>query len=365
MIINISRYKTRKLCKRKSFNTYHRKLTSPSRSMNLVDGSAFHDGVAHGLATRDWKGALVSAREKFDQEKQAVVSLPGQEWLMEDHWDMAQKMIECYADAYKDQGIQVIQPECEFDVELPNSHHNCIWLHHEENIPGVGWMQNYGPPDPKAILEQRVRSPHGNHFGSDYKYRESCMCWQPHRFVGKTDAVVTWMNNIWLLEHKTTAISGEMFWNQWRLDVQPTGYIYGIQKALNVKVGGFILNAIIKPSEAQVANWNKKRKYGPPQTEKDYIKYEREAFLRSKEDLVRFEQDLIDECNDWERDVVRGRFPMSPLAGICNQYNRQCEYHTCCVTHDSQNELDALGKKDDDYVDVKTFEGVKSEGVNG
>lgn len=370
MIINISRAKQRLLCRKKSFNTYHRGLTEPNKSMNLVDGSAFHKGVAHGLATKDWEGAFVEAKASFIKEQEGVIQLPGTEWQMYDHWTLCEKMIQCYADAFKDQGIQVIQPECEFEVELPGTRHNCIWIHHLELSPDVhlntppttsNSMEKWGPPDPKAILEGRVKSPHywSAHYSQGPVIAEDptlCKCWQPHRFVGKTDAIVVWMGNIWLLEHKTTSISGEQFWTQWRLDIQPTGYIYGIQKALNTKVSGFILNAINKPSEGQVANWNKKRKSGPDKGIVDYIGYSREAFLRSPEDLLRFEHELITLCNDWERDIVSGSFPMSPLAGICNQYNRTCEFHSMCTCHDAQSEIEALGQRRVDYVDEKLIQ---------
>lgn len=353
MIINISRVKTRSLCRRKAFNVYHRHLTSPSRSMNLVDGGAFHKGVAAGLATKDWNHALVEAGKQFDEDRKSVVVLPELEFQMNDHKEMIEVMIGCYRDAFKDQGIQVIQPECEFDVELPDSHHNCINLHWLDSKDGVEY---WGPPPAEAIREKRVSSPHGVRHQAELERAElECPCYQPHRFVGKTDAVVVWNGMIWLLEHKTTAIMGEQFWAQWRLDIQPTGYIYGIQKSLNIKVGGFILNALYKPSEAQVSGWNKKRKYGPPQGEKDYIRYEREAFLRSPEDLQRFETELINTCNEWERDIINGSFPHDGFAatGACQQYNRTCDFHSACCNHDSQDELEALGRREKDYVDIK------------
>jgi len=366
MIINISRTKTRALCRRKSFTNYHRRLTSPGRSMNLVDGSAFHAGVARGLATKNWdhnplastevpcECAHCAAEEQFAKDRAEITILPELEYQLDDHRAMIDVMIDVYGDAFRDQGIQVIQPECEFDVALPNTHHNCIWLHHIElQKPSAAgdagqtavYEEKWGAPDPQAVLEGRIASPHQMEMGMD------CACWQPHRFVGKTDAVVVWNQMIWLLEHKTTAISGEQFWSQWRLDIQPTGYIYGIKKALGVNVGGFILNAINKPSESQVSNWNKKRKNGPPKEVKDYITYEREPFLRSQEDLDRFEKEIIGVCDDWERDIIRGHFPLDGAYNKgCNQYNRQCEFHAACVTHDAESELVILEPARRDYV---------------
>lgn len=348
MIINISRAKSRLLCRKRSFNLYHRGLTGERKSMNLVDGATFHKGVAVGLASGDWQRGMVEAKAEFDATKDTVVAIPGTEFEMEGHWALCEKMIECYAQEFKDQGIRVIQPECEFEVVLPQSHHHCIWLHHQEILEEPPFAREvWGAPDPKAILEKRIRPAVHN------EKTHPCACYQPHRFVGKTDAVVSWMNNIWLLEHKTTSISGEQFWAQWRLDMQPTGYIYGIQKALGLKVSGFVLNAIVKPSEAQVAAWNKRRKYGQPMEPKDYIKYEREAFLRSQEDLERFESELINLCNEWETDIVRGTFPMTPLSSSCANYNRVCDYHGMCVCHDAESEVANLVSRDKDYVDVK------------
>ncbi len=221
MIINISRVKTRGLCRRKSLNNYHRGLTSPGRSMNLVDGGAFHKGVAAGLATKDWGHALRVAQEGFEEEMKGVALLPELEFQLEDHKVLIEKMIQCYQEAFADQGIQVVQPECEFDVPLEGTEHSCIWLHHLEIDPsGVYLEEKWGPPSAQAILDQRVRSPHETYqdFLQKYQYipklAEECKCYTPHRFVGKTDAVVVWMNNIWLLEHKTTAISGEKFWRK-------------------------------------------------------------------------------------------------------------------------------------------------------
>lgn len=359
MVINISRLKTYSLCRRKAFNSYHRDLTDPKRSMNLVDGSAFHAGVASGLATKDWSKALEAARANFEDEKKDIPLIPGTEWQQEDHWDMIVKMVECYRDAFEGQGIQVIQPECEFDVELPDSKHHCIWLHHltpgpDKSSPWFHAVEHWGPPSPEDILAGRVMSPHQLEDGDDLDTK--CLCYGPHRFVGKTDAVVVWNGMIWLLEHKTTAILGEQFWAQWRLDIQPTGYIYGIQRSLGLKVGGFVLNAIWKPSEAQVSAWNKKRKNGADQAIKDYIKYEREPFLRSAEDLQRFERELIHSANEWERSIISGTFPHDGFANKgCQQYNRVCEYHSMCACHDAPNEMEALAQRERDYVDLKTL----------
>lgn len=349
MIINVSRVKSWRLCKRKAFNQYHRRLEAP-RSMNLVDGGAFHAGVAAGRASHDWKHAREVANEMFAEDVKKSTLLPEQEYLIEEHRSLVEGMIGCFEQQYEHEQYQIIQPECEFDVELPNSHHNCIWLHHVVWNPEI--QQHYeiwGPPKPEDVISGNMYSPHKTP-------AEDCSCYQPHRFVGKTDAVVSWNHNIWLDEYKTTSISGSQFWDQWQLDIQPTAYIYGIWKMLGVRPRGFLLNALRKPSEAQVAGWNSKRKVGAPTSPKDYLSLEREAFFRSEDDLARVERLLLSTAMEWEEEMVTKR--PEPFPGVfsstgCNTYNRKCEYWNCCCSHDQAGSLEALEARAPDYVDLK------------
>lgn len=346
MIVNISRAKTWFTCRRKYFDTYYRSLQGDRRSMNLVDGSAVHKGIAAGMATKDWDAAQAEAMKQFDVDIQAATLLPEEAYLVEQHKRVVTRILEVYRDGYATESYQVIQPECEFEIELPGSEHNCINMHWLDRNGNHHWTK----PIAQDIIEG-VYSPHMNVIGT---YDKDCACYQPHRFTGKTDAIVIWNGNIWLLEHKTTAISGQQFWSQWQLDIQPTGYIYGIWKALKVRPRGFVLNALVKPSEGQVASWNKSRKYGENKAIADYIKYEREPFLRTEEDLQRVEHQLIGVCNDIESSIIKGYeqgFYMSPVPGACVAYNRLCDFHAACSAHDSDSSLESLSRRDPDYVD--------------
>jgi hypothetical protein len=346
MILNTSRIKTWFTCRRKAFDTYHRHLSGDRRSMNLVDGGAVHAGIASGLATHDWREAKVQARAKFDLEIQEATILPEEEYLREAHWQVIDKILDVFEQAFDKESYRVLQPEAEFLVEIPGTEHNDITMH---------WMdrehvEHWGAPSATDIV-QGVFSPHNDLYDV---VDATCACYQPHKFTGKTDAIVLWNNNIWLLEHKTTSIAGQQFWSQWQLDIQPTAYIYGISRAGMPKPSGFILNALIKPSEAQVASYNKRRKYGEPSTQSDYIKYEREAFLRSDEDLARVERQITAVANDWERAITLGveeGFYMSPVPGACTSYNRLCDFYSACLAHDDDASLNALAQRPLDYVD--------------
>jgi hypothetical protein len=350
MIINFSRSKTFHLCQRKAFNWHHRGLEG-QRSMNLVDGGAFHKGVAVGRATKDWSQAYAEADRLFDEDVKKSPIPEEQIYLIEDHRELIHQMIKCFQDHYEHETYQIIQPECEFDVPLPHSSHNCIFIHWRSRVDGRDY---FTPPTPEDILLHRVQTPHA-------EPDRECFCWQPHRLVGKTDAVVSWNNSIWLDEYKTTSIQGQQFWDQWVMDLQPSVYLYGIWKSLGIRPRGFLLNSIFKPSEAQVSAWNKKRKYGPAKEEKDYIQFSREAFLRTEEDLMRTERLMLQTAMDWEEQVVSGSermmnrvpFQYNPGSMSCLNYNRKCDYWSACLSHEDPAELGALATRQADYVDVK------------
>lgn len=345
MILNISRMKSAMLCWRKTFNNYHRNLQG-SRSLNLVDGSAFHKGVALGQATGDWQQALVSAQAQFDEDFEAAGFHADEEFIKDQHKAIIVKMVECYAEAFKDQGIVVLQPECEFAVEIPHTVHNDISMH---------WLdvdlreERWGIPDAQTILEGRVGRAH-------VEPDPTCACWQPHVLVGKTDGIIQMGGYIWLQEHKTTSIQGDQFWQQWHIDMQITGYIYGVHKATGMLPKGVILNAIQKPSEGQVANWNSKRKHGPPKAIKDYISYSRDIFLRTEKDLEMFEQQVICYADEWEQRILSGRFPLANVPMHCFAYNRKCDYYGLCVNHDDVSDMETLVSRESDYVDQKREE---------
>lgn len=353
MIISSSRAAQTK-CWRRAFNTYHRNLSAP-RSMNLVDGSGLHDSVAHGFATKDWDAALRVARVKFD-EGIAVSTIPEeQSYLIEDHWDLVCKMVQAFKEGVARETYTVIQPECSIDVPLPGSEHNCIWLHHIElaEPPGgsnLAFEEKWGTPSPQAILERRVVSPHGDSLVE----RKACSCYVPHRLVGQTDAIVNWNRVLWLLEHKTDSTTGEQFWDQWELDMQPTLYIYGIWKSLGMLPKGVIVNRLSKPSEKQVSAWNQKRKLGSdPKGVGDYIKYERQVFTRTTEDLLRIERTMIDLCNEWEWRILNGNFRHALQRGTCTEWNRKCDFHFPCVCHEEEGSFDGLSPRNMRYDDEK------------
>jgi len=256
-------------------------------------------------------------------------------------------MVQVYRENFDSVEIEVIQPECEFDFPLSNSSHNCIFKHWRDRNTGADvWRL----PTAEEILSRAVTTPHP-------QLDPNCVCFAPHRLVGKTDAVVMWNTpsgrNLWLLEHKTSSREGDVFWDNFLLDLQPTTYLLGIWRTLGIRPRGFIINQIFKPSDSQVKAWNGKRKYGAPKDVADYIRYNRQAFLREDQDLLRAEEQYKELCDEWEWRVQNGQWPLTNVQGICQLFNRRCHYHSLCMSHDSPELLESYQLRTPDYVDEK------------
>lgn len=343
MIITSSRALSTK-CWRKTLNLYHRNIEG-SKAMSLVDGGAVHNALAHGLATRNWGEALDIAHDRFVEEVGQTDILPTDLQQIDDHWQMCRAVVELFAEKFKEEPYEVVQPECTFDVPIPDSHHYCIWLHHQELVDGE-WIDKWEPPSPEKILQRRIRSPH-----STPSEMNECACLTPHRIMGQTDAILLWMKNIWLHEVKTTSMLGDTFWQQWELDLQPVIYLYGIWKTLNIQPRGMIYSALRKPSNAQVANWNSKRKDGATIPAYLRLEYERRAILKTTEDVMRVEWVLRDLCDEWEGRILRGDFRPTLMRGVCNEYNRNCEFFTPCSCHEEPGSFAGLVARHERYDD--------------
>jgi len=318
--------------------------------MNLVDGAAYHKGFATWQATRDWQLTLQNARAAFEADLDKAGLDINLDLEVENHWDMIVCLLEEFKSKWQDKGMQILQPECEFIVDIPNSHHNDITLHwteiiKHENATHWDYEEHWGMPTPEAISEGRVCSPHFKDMDED------CPCWQPHRLYGRADGIITQEGNIWLQEHKGTARLGDLFWGQWYLDIQLTAYVWAVWKTLGVKPKGVVLNAMYKPSEGMVNSWNAKRKEGTKKGQSEYIKLHRENFERSEQDCLRFEREFKQWADSWERSILTGSFPMSPLSGHCLNYNRKCDYFDLCVNHDQEEYTFEMWPRDLDYVD--------------
>lgn len=313
MILNISRSITYQMCKRKAYNRDILHLLPTREADALAMGAAFHIGSAILHSSRDVETAVKATEAEFRKRLEGQMIL-SEEWpLIEHQIEQSKAAVKAYSENFLPD-FQVLQPEVEFMVELPNSLHHC-WFAHE------------------------ILFPHTEFKDCAYKDESSTTrCWQSHYLKGRTDAVIKWNKLIWLLETKTTAITGDIFYKRWFLDFQPTAYIYGIWKQTGLRPHGFILNIIKKPNRRAHDQFA----FG----------FEREPYLRSNEDLTEFESEITMIAEDYEETMRTKRAYKNPSS--CIAYNRTCYYWDMCKRHHVPGEGE-FRKREKDYVDLAYY----------
>jgi hypothetical protein len=292
----------------------------------LMTGEAFHVGVAHLFATRDVAQSEALAEACYRKRLVGQMILPEEQALIEQQIELSKRAVRKYADHYKNEPFEVLMPEVKFRVALPNTEHHCWFVH--------------------RILDELTNEPgnsrdHLSGFDSDparCRYKE---CMQPHWLMGRTDAVISWNNLIWLLEHKTSVNTGQIFYDRFRLDKQTTGYLYGIWKQTGMRPHGFLLNVIKKPN-AQAAKTNPFN-----------VTFEREPFIRDEATLDEFEHEISLIANDYETAFRTGNIYKNESS--CTNYNRKCYYLNRCENH-QQSDDDEFRKRNPDYVDLEYYD---------
>lgn len=122
---------------------------------------------------------------------------------------------------------------------------------------------------------------------------------------------------VYAMDEKTTKRLGDMWFDQWDMDTQMTGYIYAIKRARpNVEVQARVRGiSILRPKRGCTIG-----EYG-----------------HAEVDIVRSDWQLEQWRHQLDRDVRRmialyreGEWDMN-LGEACNSYNRPCEYKMLCL----------------------------------
>lgn len=326
MIINQSRIKTFQRCQQLAHFEYERRLMVPSKAEALVTGTAAHEGFATLLSGRSVAESKLTANKSFDMQLDGEWLLPEEQQLYEQRKAFVHKAIEKYAANLPKEGFQVLHPEVKFRVAIPNTEHYCYYFWKAEHPTGT--YENFLD----APVEQRY--------------------YKPIYYQGKTDAVVVAQGMIWLLEHKTSSDYRQTFWDNFLLDMQITGYIYGIWKSLGIRPSGAIINKLQKPNKRQSI---------------EATDVTSEAYLRSDEQVQYFETWITRAATLYEH-IMPNRLHFFNTAS-CYDWNRACTFHDICkeANPDTLNGNSDEGLADrfiarpSDYVEESYLEILKQE----
>lgn len=311
MIANWSRLNQFDDCARKAFNWDELRLSSWREADPLITGGGFHVGAATFFSTKNLEQAQQAVERDIRERLSTQLVLEEERPVIEQQIEWAKRAVATLADNYDEEEIRVLWPEVEFCEAMPNSVHHCFFAH--------------------RILHPDV----------PYADCQEIDCRIPHYFRGKTDAIVQWNTKVWLFEHKTNASKVDEFLAKFMLDGQTTGYIYGASKSLGVPIQGVIVNVLQKPYK----NARDQLQVG----------FARDVFMRSNEDLTRFEREFVTKATDYETKFMQqvtgaNAFAITMSTNSCMKYSRKCYYHEFC-----QRGFDALPdefrERDPDYVE--------------
>lgn len=142
----------------------------------------------------------------------------------------------------------------------------------------------------------------------------------PIFYTGKIDLPVSWDNNVFVIDHKTTSMMGESFWDDLRVSPQLVGYTWGFWKATGIKPAGFCVNAVrtkpqpMKPKNGLDAWWEENY-----QRSKEYV---------SDGLLKEWESNTINLVEEFLWHHSRSYFPMKKK-WCCAKYGK-CQFYSVC-----------------------------------
>lgn len=132
---------------------------------------------------------------------------------------------------------------------------------------------------------------------------------EPVEYGGIIDAGVTFGDQVYVLEHKTTSMLGPTYFYQYKPNNQVTGYIWALSQLTSKKVGGAVINAI----GAFKSSPNR---------------FERNITNRFPAEIKEWLDHVVITCNEIKRCERTGVWPWR--TGSCMQYG-MCDYHSVHV----------------------------------
>jgi hypothetical protein len=130
---------------------------------------------------------------------------------------------------------------------------------------------------------------------------------EPIEYGGIFDTLVDFgVNQVYILEHKTTSQLGSYYFNQYKPNNQVAGYIWAARQLTGKRVGGAIINAI---------GWYKS----------GTTKFERQISTRSDDEITEWLEQVRMICEAIQLARRTGQWPMHTAA--CTLYGL-CEFHS-------------------------------------
>lgn len=162
----------------------------------------------------------------------------------------------------------------------------------------------------------------------------------PVKYVGRIDLPVVWDDCLMILDHKTTSMLGNFYFDGQKISPQYEGYCWAMQRTLGTNlVSGFCINGI-------------RTKEAPAKPRSGWDVWWSECFERHKEylrpgQLEEWQENTIALIEEWLWHYGRGIFPAKKKA--CTMYGK-CAYYDVCYLPKQNRELVLAG---DQFIEDK------------
>lgn len=152
----------------------------------------------------------------------------------------------------------------------------------------------------------------------------------PVFYTGRIDLPVSVSSNTFILDHKTTGMMGQTFFDKMRMSAQQRGYCWAFEQLTGKKVSGYVANAIRTKEPPQYVTGDpmagKPKKYANPETWWTES-FQRETYYLKSTDLDEWKRNTIAQIEEFFWHYQRGYLPMRTM--WCNQFGR-CPYFDVC-----------------------------------
>lgn len=143
----------------------------------------------------------------------------------------------------------------------------------------------------------------------------------PINYIGRIDLPVLWDGNVWILDHKTTSMLGDRFFDEKQMSAQQIGYCWAFKQLTGQDVKGFCINAIrtsqmpAKPKMGIEAWWREtlqRQRY--PVTVEAMNEWKTNTIALIKEFFFHYEQQFFPQKTVW----CSGKYGKCQYFGVCS-----------------------------------------------
>lgn len=151
-------------------------------------------------------------------------------------------------------------------------------------------------------------------------------------YSGKIDLPIVQEGNIYIMDHKTTSMLGNMFWDEMRMSSQQRGYVWSFEQLTGKRLHGYYINAIRTKVPPQYVLDGKPSRSGKALTPESWWNesLQRERFLLQPGEGQAWLANTLDLIDEFFFHYRRGYMPQKTK--WCAFYGR-CPYYEVCQLH--------------------------------